>query len=100
MTVKLEKHFKNIQSTIYNSFEELETSNTVNISKDSFKGIFIRAPKISSFKKNVEVLSSIGNSPVMIKQDKILATTFHPELADDTRIHKYFVEMVANVRKN
>ena len=33
MTVKLEKHFKNIQSTIYNSFEELETSNTVNISK-------------------------------------------------------------------
>ena len=37
MIVKLEKHFKNIQSTIYNSFEELETSNTVNISKDSWK---------------------------------------------------------------
>ena len=37
MNVKLENHFKNIQSTIYNSFEELETSNTVNISKDSWK---------------------------------------------------------------
>ena len=37
MIVKLEKHFKNIQSTIYNSFEELETSNKVNISKDSWK---------------------------------------------------------------
>ena len=72
----------------------------LNISKDSFKGIFIRAPKISSFKKNVEVLSSIGNSPVMIKQDKILATTFHPELSDDTRIHEYFIEMVENARKN
>tara|TARA_B100001142_G_scaffold322723_1_gene371562 strand:+ start:267 stop:839 length:573 start_codon:yes stop_codon:yes gene_type:complete len=69
---------------------------SIDISAEPFEGIFIRAPKISNCGTNVEVLSSIDNSPVMVKQNKILATTFHPELSNDTRIHKYFVDMVRN----
>ena len=67
---------------------------SIDISEDPFEAIFIRAPKISDCGANVEVLSSIENSPVMVKQNKILATTFHPELSNDTRIHEYFVDMV------
>ena len=67
---------------------------SLKMSSECFKGIFIRAPKISNFGSGVEVLSSIGKSPVMVKQNKILATTFHPELSNDTRIHEYFINMV------
>ena len=73
---------------------------SLNISKKSFKGVFIRAPKISNFGSDVEVLSSIDESPIMVKQNKILATTFHPELSNDTRIHEYFINMVENAREN
>ena len=44
--------------------------------------------------KTFNVLSMLDNSPVMIQENKILGTTFHPELTDDTRIHEYFINMV------
>ena len=59
-----------------------------------FNGIFIRAPVISRLNNGVEILGKEGKNPVLIRQDNILASTFHPELTDDARIHKYFVEMV------
>ena len=60
----------------------------------TFKGIFIRAPKIKKLSSNVDILSSINNSPVMVRQGNLLGTTFHPELSNDIRIHKYFLNMV------
>ena len=60
----------------------------------TFKGIFIRAPKITKVSSKVDILSSINNSPVMIRQDNLLGTTFHPELSNDVRIHKYFIGMI------
>ena len=56
--------------------------------------MFIRAPKIISLNKDIEILSEFSNTPVMIKKGHILGTTFHPELTDDTRIHEYFINMI------
>lgn len=59
----------------------------------NFKGIFIRAPVIKSLYNGVEILAEYKNNPVMVKQGNILITTFHPELTDDLRVHKYFLDM-------
>ena len=58
-----------------------------------FKGVFIRAPVIKKVHNSIEILAEHKNDPVMIKQDTILITTFHPELTEDTRVHKYFLNM-------
>jgi 5'-phosphate synthase pdxT subunit len=58
--------------------------------------VFIRAPKIVSTGKDVEVLASSGDDPVLVRQGKIMAATFHPELSEDTRVHQEFVTMVKN----
>ncbi len=59
-----------------------------------FKGIFIRAPVIEEIRNGVKVLSKLNNKPVLIQKGNILASTFHPELANDKRVHEYFVEIV------
>lgn len=65
----------------------------------SFNGIFIRAPTIKSFYNGVETLAEHKNNPVMIKQDNLLITTFHPELTNDTRIHEYFLNMALEYKQ-
>jgi len=60
------------------------------------KAVFIRSPKIVELGKGVEVLASYENTPVFVQQGKLLASSFHPELTDDLRIHEYFVKMVAD----
>ena len=59
----------------------------------NFKGIFIRSPIIKSFHNGVEILSEHKNNPVMLRQNNLLITTFHPELTNDTRVHEYFLNM-------
>lgn len=59
-----------------------------------FHGIFIRAPVIQRIGEDVEILASLKDNPVLIQQDNILATTFHPELTEDTRIHESFLNLV------
>ena len=66
--------------------------------KKKYKAIFIRAPKIISLNKDIEILSEFLDTPVMIKKDYILGTTFHPELTDDVRIHKYFINMIKDYK--
>jgi len=61
------------------------------ISGNPVNGIFIRAPKIIEVSENVEVLASYENVPVLVRQGNILASSFHPELSDDLRIHSYFI---------
>lgn len=56
-----------------------------------FPGVFIRAPRFRKIGSQVEVLAYHGNDPVMAQQGRILVTSFHPELASDDRIHKYFI---------
>ena len=61
----------------------------------SFRGVFIRAPLVEKVGSEVEVLAEVNNRPVMCKQGSVLVTSFHPELADDTRIHTEFLEMLS-----
>jgi 5'-phosphate synthase pdxT subunit len=56
-----------------------------------FPAVFIRAPKISAMGRDVELLMAYQGEPVMVREGKILAVTFHPELTKDTRIHRYFL---------
>jgi len=76
------------------SFEEMVSIN-LNHKPDpvSFKSVFIRAPKIVYTGKNVKVLSSLSDDILLAREKNILVCAFHPELTDDTRIHKYFIEM-------
>lgn len=66
----------------------------------SFPGIFIRAPVIKDVNNKVEVLSSIKDDAVFIRQNNILATTFHPELTEDLRIHKLFLQIIQSYKKS
>lgn len=59
-----------------------------------FPAVFIRAPLIAAAEPMVSVLASVDNKIVMARQEKFLATSFHPELTDDIRIHQYFINMV------
>lgn len=56
--------------------------------------VFIRAPYIESVGNNVEVLSIVDGNIVAAKENNMLVTSFHPELTDDNRVHKYFIDMV------
>jgi 5'-phosphate synthase pdxT subunit len=57
--------------------------------------VFIRAPKIERLGPGVEVLATEGNDPVVVRQGKTMAATFHPELTDDARVHKSFLDLLA-----
>ena len=56
--------------------------------------VYIRAPRVAEIGEAVEVLAARNGDPVLIRQKNILAATFHPELSEDRRVHRYFVEMV------
>jgi 5'-phosphate synthase pdxT subunit len=58
--------------------------------------VFIRAPKIEKLGAGVEVIATEGDDPVAVRQGKIMAATFHPELSQDTRIHQAFLDLVRN----
>lgn len=58
--------------------------------------VFIRAPKIVEAGKGVEVLATESGDPVLVRQGKIMAATFHPELSPDTRVHREFLKLVTN----
>lgn len=58
-------------------------------------GVFIRAPVIENVGEDVQVLGEWAGDPVVIRQGSILFSTFHPELTDDTTLHKFFLEEIA-----
>lgn len=71
------------------------------VTQPSIRAIFIRAPWVESVGKDVEVLAQLQDEsgkfhPVAVRQGKVLATSFHPELTGDNRVHKYFVEEICS----
>jgi pyridoxal 5'-phosphate synthase pdxT subunit len=56
--------------------------------------VYIRAPRIASVGEGVEVMAERDGFPVLVRQGKLLAATFHPELSPDRRVHQLFVDMV------
>ena len=61
--------------------------------------VFIRAPKIERLGPGVEVLATENKDPVVVRQGKTMAATFHPELSDDPGIHQAFLDLVQNGNK-
>ncbi len=59
-----------------------------------FHAIFIRAPVAKDPGEGVEVLAAVEEGIVFVRQGNILASSFHPELGEDTRIHKMFIDMI------
>ncbi|MBN1862967.1 MAG: pyridoxal 5'-phosphate synthase glutaminase subunit PdxT [Dehalococcoidales bacterium] len=60
-----------------------------------FPGVFIRAPIIEQASDGVETLCQLDSSTIVAaRQERLLAAAFHPELTDDLRFHKYFVDIV------
>lgn len=68
------------------------------LGEEPFKGVFIRAPYIENAGPGVEVLAIYKERIVAARQNNLVAVTFHPELTDDLRIHRYFLEKVAGLR--
>lgn len=67
------------------------------LGKEPFRGVFIRAPYVLKVGQGVEVLCSIEEKAVLVRQKNLLAAAFHPELTEDLRLHRYFVHRVAGL---
>jgi pyridoxal 5'-phosphate synthase pdxT subunit len=61
---------------------------------EPLRGVFIRAPRIVSAGPAVEVLGRLDGEPVLVREGRVLAASFHPELTDDMRVHERFLELV------
>ena len=78
------------------SFETFETFKGID---KKIKMVFIRAPYVNNFEKNVEVLATVNSHIVAVKEKNMLAISFHPELTEDASIHKYFLNIVKKAVK-
>jgi pyridoxal 5'-phosphate synthase pdxT subunit len=79
--------------------DSFETDLDVTGLTDPFRGVFIRAPLVDTVGPAVEVLARHGDDPVLVRQGRIMAAAFHPELTADTRLHERFVELVSGGRE-
>jgi pyridoxal 5'-phosphate synthase pdxT subunit len=66
---------------------------------EPFHALFIRAPWVEKVGNDVDVLATVANGPsagriVAVRQGVVMATSFHPEIAHDDRVHRYFVDLV------
>ncbi len=68
------------------------------ISNPPIRGLFIRAPWVESVGEGVDVLATVATDgvehAVAVRQGSLLATSFHPEITSDTRVHRYFIEEI------
>jgi 5'-phosphate synthase pdxT subunit len=74
--------------------ESFESDLEIDGLDEPFQAIFIRAPWVEKVGAEVEVLAGIGEHPVMVRQGNILATSFHPELTGDGRIHQLLLDLI------
>jgi len=74
--------------------ESFEKNIEINGFLKPYNAVFIRAPEIKKTWGKCETIAKIDKKIVMVRQDNMLALAFHPELTDDIRIHKYFLDMI------
>ena len=60
-----------------------------------FRAVFIRAPVIERAGPEVEVLAEVDGHPVLVRQGRLMASTFHPEMTPDARLHEMFLNLVS-----
>jgi pyridoxal 5'-phosphate synthase pdxT subunit len=63
------------------------------LKEEPLEMVFIRAPIIERVGSEVDVLADDAGKPVLVRQGRLLAATFHPELTSDTAVHQYFLEL-------
>jgi pyridoxal 5'-phosphate synthase pdxT subunit len=78
----------------------LQSAPNKKVADSPLEMVFIRAPKIERVGPAVEVIATEGKDPVAVRQGRVMATTFHPELSEDTRIHQAFLDLVSNGKKS
>ena len=74
--------------------ESFESDLEIDGLDEPFHAVFIRAPWVEKVGAEVEVLAGIDEHPVMVRQGNILATSFHPELTGDGRIHQLLLDLI------
>jgi pyridoxal 5'-phosphate synthase pdxT subunit len=62
--------------------------------EEPIRGVFIRAPRLREAGEKVEVLGELDGEPVLLRERRFLASSFHPELTEDTRVHERFLELI------
>jgi len=60
--------------------------------------VFIRAPRITRVGQGIETLATREGAPTLVRQGRLLAATFHPELTEDSRVHRLFLDIVGEAR--
>ena len=65
---------------------------------EPLRAVFIRAPWVEQHGLGVEVLATFDDHPVVVREDNVLATAFHPELTDDSRLHALFMAMTTGAQ--
>jgi 5'-phosphate synthase pdxT subunit len=74
--------------------EDLEYDpETFKAGDEALEAVFIRAPRFSDFGPNVQILIRYKGEPVMVRENKVLLSSFHPELSTGHRIHSYFLAL-------
>jgi pyridoxal 5'-phosphate synthase pdxT subunit len=61
---------------------------------EPLRGVFIRAPRVREVGPEVEVLAELDGEPVLLREGRFIVASFHPELTDDTRVHRRFLDLV------
>jgi 5'-phosphate synthase pdxT subunit len=69
------------------------------LGEEPLRAVFIRAPWVEDHGPGVEVLAEIDGHPVAVRDGKVLAVAFHPELTDDSRLHALFMAMATRARE-
>jgi len=75
--------------------DHLDPGGLAHLGRTGLEAVFIRAPRIVEIGPAVETILSRGAEPVLVRQGRILAASFHPELTPDDRVARYFLETVA-----
>ena len=86
--ITVERNYFGSQLSSFGDYIDLKNE------EDKLWAEFIRAPSIDSLGNEVMVLGEYKKEPVFVRQDNIIATTFHPELGSDFRIHQYFLSLL------
>jgi 5'-phosphate synthase pdxT subunit len=77
---------------LYSTVEKIELASDLG-EPPHMEAVFIRAPRIVRQEASVEVLGRWGDDVVLVRQGRVLAATFHPELTSDRRVHDLFLHM-------
>ena len=80
--------------------DSFETDIDVDGFDSAFHAVFIRAPRIEEVGPDVDVLARHDGVPVLVRQGTVMAASFHPELTNDDRIHRFFADMVRDASRS